>query len=686
MSDKVKKFKMSPFLESVVIRAKYLPEDRPAVVYGHKVINWKEMYSRIRKLANALRVLGVKRQDKIAFIFHNNPQFLEINFASQYLGAVPVPFNFRYVGPEIEYTVNNCDAVCLIIEEDILGETLKIKNNLKTVKHFILFGAKKEEGFLDYEELINAQPDKGKPLSVRENELACIIYTGGTTGRSKGVMLTYKNLMADQEAVIAFLINALPKVSDQRLVSEKFADDEFARKMTSAFEVIGGFLRGFFSQSKMKDAVVVLETPQEGKGIKVKPLTTVFRENRLKIMSGMPPEDKITAKLYANIGKEFRDFANLLPYPNSTKGKMMITPKLVKKFIFGGVKLTGDFSTRMQLIKSFLKPDPTFLNNLIVPPLFHLAAYAFFTMFYTYVSGAFLMPESKSFSVEETLSIVNDFKPGWMFLVPAMYKSIIDYLEQNPNYKDKYDLSSVNIGVSGASLLRAKYKRQLIKYFPNAIVFDAFGQTEMSAVATIKLDAEAETVSDRSVGAPIQGVNIKIVDIDGKEVADGESGEIWYKGDTVMEGYYKDDEKTKQTIDKDGWLHSGDLGYMKNGDLFTIERIKECINTGSEKVFPQEVEEAISDHPAVKEVCVIGVPNEQYGSIVRAVVELRPGKTVAAKEITEWCVGKIASYKKPRSVIFVENLPKNPVGKLLRQKVRDDYGKPETPDGEFHAK
>ncbi|MHA1343095.1 MAG: class I adenylate-forming enzyme family protein [Promethearchaeota archaeon] len=671
--EKLRKYKKSPFIEAISIRAKYYPEDRPALIYGHDIINWKTLYSRICKLANAFRGIGIKKQDKIGFIFHNTPEFLEINFAAQMIGAVPVPFNFRYVASEIEYTANNSDSVCLLLEEDVLEEVLKARENLPKVKNFILKSEKKVNGFLDYEELINSYSDKEKTTSVYENDLAVIIYTGGTTGRSKGVMLSYKNLLANQEAVIAFLINALPKVTKRKLLSEKYADSEFARKFNSAFEVLGGFLRGFFSHPDMKKAVIVLETPQETKGVYIKPLTICYRQDRIKIMSGMPPKDMITAKLYANIGEQFRDFTNLLPYPFTKKGKKAILPKLIKKFLFGGIKLSGTLGVRIKLIKSFMTPDEKYLNNLIVPPLFHLASYAFFTMFYTYVSGAYIMPKSKSFKAEEILSQVSDFKPGWMFLVPAMYKSILDYLEEHPDHD--FDLTSINIGVSGASLLRAKYKKQLIKHFPNMVVFDAFGQTEMTSVATIKLDAIEETISDRSVGKTIQGVEIKIVDENGNEVEEGVVGEILYKGDTVMMGYYGDNEKTKQTIDDDGWLHSGDLGFKRKGELYTVERKKECINTGSEKVFPLEVEEVIIDHPAVHDVCVIGVPDETFGHIVRAVVILKEGKEVTEKEIIDWCVGKIAGYKKPRSVVFVDKFPKSPVGKVLRQKIREMYGK-----------
>ena len=152
-----------------------------------------------------------------------------------------------------------------------------------------------------------------------------------------------------------------------------------------------------------------------------------------------------------------------------------------------------------------------------------------------------------------------------------------------------------------------------------------------------------------------------------------------------MKGYYKDIEKTMTAIDEDGWLHSGDLGYLKDGQLFTVERKKECINTGSEKVFPLEVEECIVDHPLVDDVCVIGIPDEDFGHVVRAIVVLKEGKTLTQEDIMEWCSKKIAGYKKPRSVIFIDDFPRSPVGKVLRQKVRELYGKPIEPEQEIKS-
>jgi acyl-CoA synthetase (AMP-forming)/AMP-acid ligase II len=143
-----------------------------------------------------------------------------------------------------------------------------------------------------------------------------------------------------------------------------------------------------------------------------------------------------------------------------------------------------------------------------------------------------------------------------------------------------------------------------------------------------------------------------------------------------MKGYYKDEEKTSEAIE-DGWFRSGDLGYIdESGEIRVIDRKKECINTGGEKVFPLEVEEVISTHPKVDTVCIIGVPDEEWGSRVRGVIQLKSGETATSEEIIDFCRGKLAGYKIPKTVVFVDNIPFSPAGKMLRQKVRDAYGAP----------
>jgi len=279
--------------------------------------------------------------------------------------------------------------------------------------------------------------------------------------------------------------------------------------------------------------------------------------------------------------------------------------------------------------------------------------------------------KSKKFNAMELLEMIEREKLKQIFLVPTMWKWLIDAIENSPR---KFDLSSVSICLTGAAVLHGSYKRKLLQYFPNGVVVDAFGQSETAPVTTMRVDGNVEEVQDRCVGSLLEGLEMKIVDENNQPVGEGQVGEICYKGPSVMQGYYKDLEKTKQAIDAEGFLHSGDLGYIKEGQFFVLERKKECINTGGEKVFPVEVEEALLENPNIAEACVIGVPDEKWGESIRAVIVLKEGKKVSEDEVIKMVEGKIAGFKKPRSVIFAKELPVSPVGKILRAKIRELYG------------
>jgi acyl-CoA synthetase (AMP-forming)/AMP-acid ligase II len=238
----------------------------------------------------------------------------------------------------------------------------------------------------------------------------------------------------------------------------------------------------------------------------------------------------------------------------------------------------------------------------------------------------------------------------------------------------RYDLSSLRMAATGGGVCPAPLKKQILRLFPNAMIVDVFGQTEMTPATSFRVDMDENKIQHRSVGQSI--VEVRVVDENGNDLPPGQIGEILYRSSTVMKGYYKDDEKTREVM-QDGWFKSGDLGYLdENGEIRVAERKKECINTGGEKVFPLEVEEVIGKHPKVEDVCVIGVPDEEWGNTVRAVVQLRHMEQAESKEIVDFCRGELAGYKIPRSVVFVNELPRSPVGKMLREKVRETYGQP----------
>jgi acyl-CoA synthetase (AMP-forming)/AMP-acid ligase II len=666
----------SPFKKLFDIKAKNYPKERVSLIYGDKKFTWKEEYKRINKLANALkRKLKVKKGDHVAVLFHNRPEFLESNLALQAIGAIPVPVNYRYVVSELEFLLQNSDSIGIIFEGELLDVVQKAKYNCPNVKFFV--GKRKAiqvlpEEFYDYEELI--EKGKNKEIDGADwEDVAVIIYTGGTTGRPKGVMLTYENLMINQEATINLLMSFLPKVKD--LDYPKYARSEGQRKLLDVLNLFIGQIFANLYSDPNDEKVILFELPIEEEGaVPVPPMTLRQVEGKLKMFVGRPDKDKYDVKFRGSLIDQIRDLINLIPKSYSTRGKLSMLPKLIYQFLFGGIKMEGSFGDRLNIIGALSStPDSDVTVMYLQPPMFHLAAYALFILNWLVSGATIVLPESPKFSAEETIELMDKNNVTWTFFVPTQWKWIVSYLEkERPDLR----LESLEVAFSGAALLRAKTKKKILHYFPNVLLLDVFGQTEMAPAASVKIDGEESTVRDRSVGVTVPNIEIKVVNDDGKELPEGEIGEILYRGPNIMKGYYGDEEKTSKTIDEDGWLHSGDLGYKRDGELYTVERKKECINTGGEKVFPLEVEEIIIEHEAVKDVVVIGVPDETWGSTVRAVVIKEDGKDVSAQEIMDYCKDKMAGYKKPRSVVFAESFPISPVGKVLRQKIRDKYGKP----------
>jgi acyl-CoA synthetase (AMP-forming)/AMP-acid ligase II len=666
--------KLSKIIQAVNIKAKYYPKDRVAVIYGDEYITWKDLMKRTNRVANGLKKLGIKKGDKVAFCFYNSPQFLETNLGIQELGSIPVPMNFRYVASEMEFLLNNSDSKIFIFDDTMLPELQKIRDKIPNVQYLIHDGDNTPEDMLNYEEFLTNSKDKLIKVNVGVDDTAVIIYTGGTTGRPKGVMLSYDNILSNEEAAMSFLAGILPPVEELDL--PVFAKNEYQRRVLEANTTsLTGIPEVFFEKyPELEDKVIVIEQPAK-EGPSIPAMTYAMREGKMKPFVGKPPEDKYDGKVLMAVADQTRDLANLKPLSYHPWGKLKFTLKVLWLMLKGRVKVEGEKEVKKALSKAMRskQEEEEIHKTIMVPPLFHLASYAVFLISWIFQGASVVFPKSKKFNPEEILEMIEREQLKQMFLVPTMWKRIIDYLEHTDK---KFDLSSMTICLTGAAVLRAKYKRKLLRYFSNALVVDAFGQSEMSPVATMKIDGDEEEVKDRSVGKPLIGTDIKVIDDKGNPVPEGEIGELCYKSKAVMQGYYKDQEKTSQAIDKDGYLHSGDLGYIRDGEIYIVERKKECINTGGEKVFPLEVEEIIIEHPAVEDVVVIGVPDEEWGETIRAVVIPKEGKKVTEEEIMGYVEGKIAGYKKPRSVIFADHFPISPVGKVLRQKIRDKWGQP----------
>ncbi|MGD0097236.1 MAG: AMP-binding protein [Terracidiphilus sp.] len=307
-------------------------------------------------------------------------------------------------------------------------------------------------------------------------------------------------------------------------------------------------------------------------------------------------------------------------------------------------------------------------DKIVVPvPLFHCYGCVIGTM--TAVnSGAALILPNWTYDARATLEAIHDERATSVYGVPAMYVAEFAL----PDFAS-FDLTSLRTGMmSGAPCPVELMKRVLTEMHIGELVI-AYGQTETSPVTTMSDAGDPIEIRVKTVGRAMPQTEIKIVSTStGEIVAIGEQGELCIKGYALMKGYDGDPEATAQIIQPDGWLHTGDLGVMRDdGCIHLTGRSKDVIIRGGENIYPREVEEFLYTHPKVGEAQVVGIPNARLGEIVCAWIRLKPGVEATEDEIKQFCEGQIAYYKIPAHVRFVTEFPATLSGKIQKYKIRD---------------
>ncbi|MBA7653635.1 Long-chain-fatty-acid--CoA ligase [subsurface metagenome] len=311
-------------------------------------------------------------------------------------------------------------------------------------------------------------------------------------------------------------------------------------------------------------------------------------------------------------------------------------------------------------------------KHILISPLFHIAGNTYFRAS-LYSGGCDVI--LKFFDPAATLQIIQNERATHIELVPT---HLIAMLSQ-PDV-DKYDISSMKLMWYAASPMPLEVLKKGIKAF-GPIFAQGYGQTESGPMISC-LSKEDHNVLDRpeeeqkklmSAGKPDIGVHVRIVDDHGNDVKPGELGEIIVRSKQIMVGFWRKPDETSKTI-TDGWLHTGDVGYYdEKGYIYIVDRKRDMIVSGGENVYPREVEEIVYQHPSVLEVAVIGIPDPYWVEGVHAVVTLKEGASLTAEELIDFCKQRLARYKAPKSVEFVNSLPKNPAGKILKRQLRGKY-------------
>ncbi len=284
------------------------------------------------------------------------------------------------------------------------------------------------------------------------------------------------------------------------------------------------------------------------------------------------------------------------------------------------------------------------------------------------IFGATMVIPCPTFDPQAVLQTVQDESCTSLYGVPTMFVAQLGHEDL-----DSFDLSSLRTGIMAGSPCPIEVMRSVIDKMNMSEVTIAYGQTETSPVSTQTSTTDSVEHRVTTVGRVLPHIDAKIIDPEtGETVERGTDGEYCTRGFHVMLGYWNDPDKTAEAIDDDGWMHSGDLATMDDdGYVNIVGRIKDLIIRGGENIYPREIEEFLYTHPAIADAQVIGVPDAKYGEQVMAWVQLSPGESLTDEELVEFCRGKIAHFKVPRYVSFVDEFPMTVTGKVRKLEMRE---------------
>ena len=301
---------------------------------------------------------------------------------------------------------------------------------------------------------------------------------------------------------------------------------------------------------------------------------------------------------------------------------------------------------------------------LIVNPFFHTFGYKA-GWAACLLRGAAIVPQPV-FDAAETARLIERHSISFLPGPPTIYQSLLQALAGD----QPRDFSSLRVAVTGAAPVAPSLVERMRAELGMQNIVNGYGMTECGAISMTGIGDDAETVA-HTAGYPLPGLEVRCVDDAGQDLPPGETGELWVRGHAVTPGYLDDPAATAEAIDAEGWLHTGDIGTIDaRGYLAITDRKKDMYISGGFNCYPAEIEKLLAAHPAIEMAAVIGMPDARLGEVGKAFIVLRPGASATTEDITVWARANMANYKVPRTIAFVEALPRNAAGKLLRFALR----------------
>jgi acyl-CoA synthetase (AMP-forming)/AMP-acid ligase II len=456
-----------------------------------------------------------------------------------------------------------------------------------------------------------------------------------------------------------------------------------ARWVLTALGVLGagGVLVPINTRFKGEEAAYVLEKSGAGTLVAVTdflgqdylgmlaaaaPDSAVLRPGRVVVASGTAGTDQLS-------WDEFLSGGATVPVAAAEAAVDAVTSQTLSDIMFTsgttghpkGVMLTHGQSLRahgwLAKVMDFQAGD----RYLIVPPFFHTFGYKAGWMA-CIVHGVTILPVDV-FDTHRVLETIGREKVSILLGPPTIFQEVLDSAERS-----RYDLSSLRVTMVSATTVPPVLIRRIREELGPDVAVSCYGLTESTSLATTTFPT-VDRIEDvvTSVGRAAWQVELRVVDAEGNELPRGTPGELLCRGWNVMQGYWQEPEKTAEAIDPDGWLHTGDVAVMdERGFVRITDRLKDVVFVGGFNVYPAEVERVLSEHPAVEAVAVVGTADARLGEIPVAFVVRRPGAGATPEEIGDWVGGRLANFKVPRRVVFVESLPRNASMKVLKNELR----------------
>ncbi|HLC42116.1 MAG TPA: long-chain fatty acid--CoA ligase [Methylomirabilota bacterium] len=375
--------------------------------------------------------------------------------------------------------------------------------------------------------------------------------------------------------------------------------------------------------------------------------------DRVVICEGEVPGVTTVEALGASQKPEFkaremeRDTPAAILYTSGTTGRQK-----------GAVLSHGNIISNLFTVNRYLRMSPAD-RVLVTTPLFHVAAQN--VGMNAGLNAAATLVLQRRFDVERCAVAIEEHKVTFMSGVPTIYIALL-----NARVRPEA-LSSVRLFQSAAATMPVEIARRWQETYGKT-VYEGYGLTETSPAATYNHEYEYR---HGSVGTAVDMVEMRLFDAEDRDVPPGSWGEVVFKGPNVMLGYWNRPAETAEAL-RSGWFHTGDIGYLDEaGYLYLVDRVKDMINSAGFKIWPREVEEVLYQHPAIRECAVAGVPDPVKGEIAKAYIVLRDGGTLTEQELDAYCRGRLAAYKVPRAVAFLDQLPKSPAGKILKRVLRE---------------